>query len=94
MSKRVNIAERLQAVAEPRLEPKVSVESLPESHEQRSPSRRGKKMMAGYFEKDVHLQMKVLSAETDKSIQLLLNEALNLLFDMYDKPQITGRKDS
>ena len=87
MSKRVNIAERLAAVAEPRLTPEV-VESLPESHEQRSPSRRGKKMMAGYFDREVHLQMKVLSAETDKSIQLLLNEALNLLFDMYDKPQI------
>lgn len=52
------------------------------------PSRQGKKQITGYFDKDVHYQMKALSLETGKSIQVLLGESLNHLFHVYDKPPI------
>lgn len=52
------------------------------------PSRQGKKQIAGYFDKEVHHQMKLLSLETGKSIQVLLGESLNHLFQVYDKPPV------
>ena len=52
------------------------------------PSRQGKKQVSGYFDKDVHHQLKLLSLETGKSIQVLLGESLNHLFEVYDKPPI------
>jgi len=52
------------------------------------PSRQGKKQVSGYFDKNVHHQLKLLSVETGKSIQVLLTESLNHLFEVYDKPPI------
>lgn len=52
------------------------------------PSRQGKKQVSGYFDKDVHHQLKLLSLETGKSMQVLLAESLNHLFEVYDKPPI------
>lgn len=52
------------------------------------PSRQGKKQIAGYFSKEVHYQIKLISFETGKSIQALLAESLNHLFHQYDKPPI------
>ena len=63
-------------------------ESIPESQQQRCPARRGKKLITGYFDKDTHYQLKLLSLETGKSIQALLQDALNALFEMHDKPPI------
>lgn len=52
------------------------------------PSRQGKKQIAGYFTKDVHYQLKLISLETGKSIQVLLGESLNHLFNQHGKPPI------
>lgn len=52
------------------------------------PSRQGKKQVSGYFDKNVHYQLKLLSLETGKSIQVLLSESLNHLFLEYKKPPI------
>ena len=52
------------------------------------PSRQGKKMISGHFDKDVHRQLKMLAIEKDTSIQSLLSEALNALFERNDKPPI------
>ena len=52
------------------------------------PSRRGKKMISGHFHKDVHRQLKMLALEKDTSIQNLLSEALNALFERNNKPPI------
>ena len=53
-----------------------------------SPSRQGKKPVIAYFDKDAHHQLKLLALEKDTSIQDLVAEALNLLFNVYDKPPI------
>ena len=52
------------------------------------PSRQGKKMISGHFDKDVHRQLKMLALEKDTSIQSLLSEALNALFERNNKPPI------
>ena len=52
------------------------------------PSRQGKKMISGHFDKDVHRQLKMLAIEKDTSIQGLLSEALNALFERNNKPPI------
>ena len=52
------------------------------------PSRQGKKMISGHFDKDVHRQLKMLALEKDTSIQSLLGEALNALFERNNKPPI------
>ena len=64
------------------------VESVPETHSQRSPSRRGKKMAACYLEMDTYRQLKVLCAENDMSIEQVLKDGLNAMFIANNKPPI------
>ena len=70
---------------EPELETAASGET---SKSQRCPARQGKKMVTGYFDVKTHRQLKQLALETDKSIQVLLGDALNMLFAFHDKPPI------
>ncbi len=44
------------------------------------PSRRGKKVIAGYFDPAVSKQLRQLALEHDTTVQALLAEALDLLF--------------
>ncbi len=46
-------------------------------------SRIGKKLIAGHFDPDVHRQLKQLSVNADTSIQDLLAEALDDLFQKH-----------
>lgn len=55
---------------------------------QQSPSRIGKKPVTVYYDKEAHLQLKVLAAEKDTSIQKLHEEAANDLLVKYGKPPI------
>ena len=64
------------------------VNSVPETHQQRSPSRRGKKSWTLYLDPDAHHQLLLLKLETGKSMQELGIEALNLLNNLYGKPPI------
>ena len=66
----------------------VTVETPPKSNSMVPPSRQGKKMISGHFDKDVHRQLKILAIEKDTSIQNLLSEALNALFERNNKPPI------
>ncbi|MEO0374163.1 MAG: ribbon-helix-helix domain-containing protein [Cyanobacteria bacterium P01_A01_bin.17] len=53
-----------------------------------APSRRGKKVISGHFDKEVLKQLKLLCVETDSSVQGLLAEALNDLFTKHGKSPI------
>lgn len=64
------------------------VESVPESHSQRCPSRRGKKMAACYLSMEAYRQLKILCAETDMNIEDALKQGLNSLFVANNKPPI------
>ena len=45
-------------------------------------------MISGHFDKDVHRQLKMLALEKETSIQDLLSQALNALFERNDMPPI------
>ncbi len=51
-------------------------------------SRQGKKMIGGYFEVEVSRQLKDIANQSDKTVQEMLREALNDLFEKYGKPPI------
>ena len=69
------------AVAEP-LRNRRGTTTLP-------PSRAGKKALIGYFNPDVSKQLKQMLLDHDRSsVQELLREALNDLFQEYKKPPI------
>jgi hypothetical protein len=51
-------------------------------------SRASKKAISGFFEMEVSRQLKIIAATEDKTIQGLLGEALNLLFEKYGKGAI------
>ena len=69
-------------------EGEVTVGTAPKPTPTVPPSRQGKKMISGHFDKDVHRQLKMLALERDTSIQNLLSEALNALFERNNKPPI------
>ncbi len=66
----------------------VAVRRTPKPTAAVPPSRQGKKMISGHFDKDVHRQLKMLALEKETSIQSLLSEALNALFERNNKPPI------
>ena len=49
------------------------------------PSRRGKKIISGYFDPAVARQLKQLALDHDMTVQTLLNEALNDLFVKHNR---------
>jgi hypothetical protein len=53
-----------------------------------APSRAGKKPITGFFEPEVSRQIKKVALDQDKTMQELLQEALNDLFRKYDLPPI------
>jgi hypothetical protein len=52
------------------------------------PSRAGKKPITGFFDPEVSRQIKKVALDQDKTMQELLQEALNDLFRKYDLPPI------
>lgn len=52
------------------------------------PGRADKSNVTGYFPPEVKKQLRLMSAEQDKTIQKLLAEALNDLFAKYGRPEI------
>jgi hypothetical protein len=53
-----------------------------------APSRVGKKPITGFFEPEVSRQIKKVALDQDKTMQDLLQEALNDLFRKHDLPPI------
>ena len=51
-------------------------------------SREKKKAVVGYFEREVHTQLKQMALLHDRSMQELLGEAMNDLFRKYRLPPI------
>ena len=64
------------------------VEPIPEAHNQRSPSRRGKKMSAVYLNKDGHQQLKILCIELGISIEDFIKDAINMKCQLHNRPPL------
>lgn len=70
------------------LESEPEREAEPKRKSQVAASRQGKVVMQGHFSKAAHNQMRMLAIETDKSIQELMEDAVNALFTLHNKPPI------
>ena len=71
--------------------PEPTPETAPETPEPKTrsyPSREGKIPVQFFLNKDAHRQLKITCAETDKTNQDIMIEALNAWFQMNDKPPI------
>lgn len=56
---------------------------------QKTPAREGKTVIAGHFDPKVSVQLKLIGLEQgERSVQDLMAEALNLLFERYGKKAI------
>lgn len=47
------------------------------------PSRKGKKALGAHFDPVVVMELKILAAKQDRTLQSLVGESLNLLFEKY-----------
>ena len=90
MSKKPNLAKALnEAAGSARPASTPSKHATPKAAAMpRPPSREGKRAIAGHFDPAVSRQLRYLALENDTSIQSLLREALNDLFQKYGKSPI------
>lgn len=63
-------------------------EQKPQSSSAERPSRRGTKHVGGYFDPTVSKQLRAIALEEDSSVQQLLAEAIDMLFQSRQKPTI------
>lgn len=92
MAKKPNLAAAMKKAVKPEVteiqskkEPSKAVEP---SKGDVPPSRQGKKAITGFFDPVVSRQLKQIGLEEDKTVQALLAEALNDLFEKYGKNPI------
>lgn len=97
MSKKTSLAAALQPYNRSPSTPDMvphAVRSRPEQTKEKPlralvpPSRAGKKALTCYFDPAVSKQVKQIALDRDLSIQDLLAEALNDLFQKYKKPTL------
>lgn len=91
MPKRTKLASALHEVSgksSARGRKQEEAQQLQVSKPELPPSRQGKKAIAGHFDPAVSKQLKQLALEEDTTVQALLAEALNDLFEKYDKKAI------
>jgi hypothetical protein len=92
MAKKSNLADALQnasgktQIRQPANEIKPS--PVKELIQGTPPSRQGKKAVTGFFDPVVSRQLKQLALDEDKTVQLLITEALNDLFVKYNHKPI------
>ena len=60
----------------------------PEPHAHRAPSRRGRKAVTIYLDTAAHRQLRMLALEQSRSVQDLMTEATNDLFQKHGKARI------
>lgn len=85
-SKKPNLVTALQE-ASGKAQPPVSQPEPPAEPQETSylaPSRRGKKAVTGHFDPAVSRQLKQLALDLDTTVQALLAEALNDLFEKHN----------
>ena len=92
MKRKATLSAALQQAASPKpAEPvsRKSEESAPSPPpSQVPPSRAGKKTIAGHFEPAVSRQLRELALAEDSTVQELLREALNDLFEKRNRPRL------
>jgi hypothetical protein len=95
MSKRPNLAEITAVAGSTRRQPAAPVAPQPAQLEEgrgavpaKAKPRAGMRQVAGHFPEEVSWQLRELSVEQRTSVQEILGEALNDLFQKYGKPEL------
>lgn len=96
MSARPNpLREAMRGIQGKPAQPALTV--VESQHDQTAPrvspitaSRIGKRAISGHFAPEVGRQLRMLAAQTDRTVQDLLEEALNDLFRKHNKSAIAG----
>jgi hypothetical protein len=93
MSKRPNLAEITAAAGSTRRQAVVPAPAAPPPEEEgrgasKAKPRAGMRQVAGHFPEEVSWQLRELAVEQRSSLQELLGEALNNLFQKYGKPEL------
>lgn len=86
MGKKKSLAAALQQ-ASAKEDPKVDQDEEKQDS-QPPPSRQGKKLIGGHFDPVVSRQVKQIALDNDLTVQEVLREALNDLFEKYNKQRI------
>lgn len=91
MSNKFAAALRPKALPAADVVPKASseVEQLPSIHAR--PSRKSTKHIGGYFDPAASKQLREIALAEDSSVQALLEEAIDMLFQSRRKPTIASR---
>lgn len=86
-NKKLNLSDALHEASGKKPIPTLVTNDVPASSHQSElpPSRKGKKIISGYFDPAVARQLKQLALDNDATVQSLLTEALNDLFVKYNK---------
>lgn len=83
--------ERISRPARPSVPPARQPKAeKPAPRASRAPSRKGQTLIGGFFDPEVHKQLKVMAAEQGTTQQALLADALNMLFAKSGKPEIAS----
>lgn len=91
MAKPNPLAQGLERINKPpRLPPAPPREPNPSAPATRSRSRKGQTLIGGFFDPEVHRQLRVMAAEQGTTQQALIAEALNILFAKSGKPEIAS----
>ena len=79
-----SVNERVEPISEPK-----TTSSAPSPHDR--PSRKNTKHVGGYFSPEVSKQLRQIALDENSSVQVLLAEAIDMLFHSRHKPTITQR---
>ena len=91
MSKKPNLAAVVEAAGSTRRQPipePAEAQPEPRAVPARPPTRRDTRQIAAHFPEEVAWQLRELAVERRKTVQALMGEALDDLFQKYGKPEI------
>lgn len=90
------MSNKFAAALKPKAQPAAGDAATTSDAEQTSvharPSRKSTKHIGGYFDPTVSRQLREIALAEDSSVQALLGEAIDMLFQSRRKPTIASRK--
>ena len=65
-----------------------AVSEYPKKRSQLPKSRKEKRSLTGWYSPDVHRQVRLIAAQEDKTLEEVVGDGLNLLFEKHGMPPI------
>ena len=66
-----------------------AVSEYPKKTSKLPKSRKEKRSLTGWYPPEVHRQVRIIAAQEDKTLEEVVGDALNLLFEKHDMPPIS-----